>query len=353
MVGHGYAEGSNLHWDPSVPAGQCGGTVGGCVVSRPNLPPNLNGSLLTPEFAFLRDKGNTTWTTHENVWVVYNESADDSGLPSFPTPGPNGGYWHGALSVGYGGDHKGLDIDGRTNHTEVGPELGFGWTLGDALKVKGEQQVLLIKTAWGGKTIDIDFRPPSSAAANKTGPPVGPYYTWMVNEVKDTLSKLKTFFPTTYPGSYEIAGFVWHQGWNDACRAGGANPDNYEFDLANLIRDLRKDLKAPDMKAIVGTSGMCGFANTSKYPQNEGYQHCAGACATLDNLIIPAQLAVGNVTKYPEFAGNVASVELRSFHFDMEESSGNQCYHWNNNAKSYWLAGKAMADAFLQLEHVH
>jgi hypothetical protein len=44
------------------------------------------------------------------------------------------------------------------------------------------QQVLLIKTAWGGKTIDIDFRPPSSAKANSTHP-VGPYYLWMIREV--------------------------------------------------------------------------------------------------------------------------------------------------------------------------
>jgi hypothetical protein len=114
-----------------------------------------------------------------------------------------------------------------------------------------------------------------------------------------------------------------HQGWNDACRAGGADPAHYEKDLANLIRDLRKDLKAPEMKVVVGTSGMCGFPQ-DKYKQK--YQHCAGACATLADPIIPAQLAVGDATKYPEFKGNVASVETRGFHYDMEESAGNQCY---------------------------
>jgi len=50
---------------------------------------------------------------------------------------------------------------------------------------------------------------------------------------------------------------------------------------------------------------MCGFADTKKYPKNGGYQHCGGACATLADPIIPAQLAVGNASKYPEFAGNV------------------------------------------------
>ena len=349
MVGHGYAEGSTLHWNASS-TDSCGGTAGGCVDNMPDLPPNLNGSLLTPEFAFLR--AGERWMTHSGVWVVYNESAADSGLPGgFPIPGPDGGYWHGELSVGYGGDHKGLNIGGQTNRTEVGPELGFGWALGDAYSEVGEQ-VLLIKTSWGGKTIDIDFRPPSSAAANKTGPPVGAYYTWMVAEVADALSKLGDFFPSYSPAQgYEIAGFVWHQGWNDACGAGGANPANYEFDLANLIRDLRRDLHAPRMKTVVGTSGMCGFADHNKYPTNGGYQHCAGACAVLADPIIPAQLAVGNASKYPEFVGNVASVELRGFHFDMQQSAGNQCYHWNNNALSYWLAGQAMAKAFLALKN--
>lgn len=111
----------------------CGGTVGGCVVPQPNLPPNLNGSLLTPEYAFLRTASNDAWATHTGVWVVYNESSADAGLPAgFPNKGPNGGYWHGELSVGYGGVHKGLNINGRTNRTEAGPELGFGWTLGNA-----------------------------------------------------------------------------------------------------------------------------------------------------------------------------------------------------------------------------
>ena len=52
MVGHGYAEGSTLHWN-ATSSNPCGGTAGGCVDNKPDLPPNLNGSLLTPEFSFL------------------------------------------------------------------------------------------------------------------------------------------------------------------------------------------------------------------------------------------------------------------------------------------------------------
>ena len=45
--------------------------------------------------------------------------------------------------------------------------------MGDALK----EQVLIIKAAWGGKTLGGDFRPPTSA--KKSGA-VGHYYQQMI-----------------------------------------------------------------------------------------------------------------------------------------------------------------------------
>jgi len=39
----------------------------------------------------------------------------------------------------------------------VGPEFGFGHAMGDA----SESKVLLIKAAWGGKSIGHNFLPPS------------------------------------------------------------------------------------------------------------------------------------------------------------------------------------------------
>jgi hypothetical protein len=224
MVGHGFAEGSDLHWNASS-SSQCGGTAGGCVDPKPNLPPNLNGSLLTPEFSFLSTAGPGSWKTRDDVWVVYNESAADDGLgPGGAFPSGDTGYWHGGLSVGYGGDHKGIKT-GRPNSTEVGPELGFGWAVGDAYKSTGQkQQVLLIKTAWGGKTIDVDFRPPSS------GGTVGPYYKWMLREVADALAKLDTLFPEyAHIGSYELSGFVWVRSFRH---------NNLHFWWSNLGRAL-------------------------------------------------------------------------------------------------------------------
>jgi hypothetical protein len=71
----------------------------------------------------------------------------------------------GKLKVGFGapGHH-------------FGPELGFGWVIGDSLCIC-EKPIFLLKTAWGGRDLAIDFRPPSSGRGNYEGvPPV--YYGW-------------------------------------------------------------------------------------------------------------------------------------------------------------------------------
>lgn len=56
-----------------------------------------------------------------------------------------------------------------THRAHIGPEYGFGFAIDAAL----EEKVLIIKTAWGGKTLCGDFRPPSSC--NATSKPIGFY----------------------------------------------------------------------------------------------------------------------------------------------------------------------------------
>jgi hypothetical protein len=98
----------------------------------------------------------------------------------------------GGLSVGftgYGGNHH------------IGPEFQFGHVVGKAIK----QPVLLIKTAWGGKSLYKDFRPPSS------GGEVGKYYRQMISEIKQGLDQISVDFPSLNR-NYELRGFVWFQG---------------------------------------------------------------------------------------------------------------------------------------------
>jgi len=120
------------------------------------------------------DKGD--WVVRDDVQISFNV---------------NGKVRKGGLTVGY---------TGYGDSVCIGPELQFGHVMGDYL----DGPVLLIKTAWGGKSLYVDFRPPSS------GGQVGPCYTKMIEEARAALAELGD-------QKYEIAGFVWQQGWNDMC----------------------------------------------------------------------------------------------------------------------------------------
>ncbi len=130
----------------------------------------------------------------------------------------------GPLTVGF------TAYEGRHH---FGPELQFGHVIGDAI----DEPVLLIKTAWGGKSLAVDFRPPSSGGVT------GPYYTRMIEDIRAALGELSS--------EYELAGFVWYHGWNDGCDPKVAVPE-YENNLVNLIRDVRRDLGAPGLPVVVG-----------------------------------------------------------------------------------------------------
>jgi len=238
-------------------------------------------------FKHLVDKDGK-WVVRDDVWIWYL--------------GRKGG-----LTVGYG----------ARNET-IGPELGFGNVVGDYL----DNQVLLIKVAWGGKSLAKDFRPPSS------GGEVGPFYTEIVKQVKDVLAGLKTQFPDYDGRGYELAGFGWHQGWNDGCAADAAK--EYEKNMANFIRDIRKDLGAKNLPFVIANSGFGGREQK------------------IDRRleVMRAQAAVAG---YEEFKGTVACVETRDFFRPKEASPSGQGYHWNGNAETYFLIGDGMGKAMVEI----
>jgi alpha-galactosidase len=96
------------------------------------------------------------WVVRDDVWIWYLGRA-------------------GGLTVGYG-----------ARNDRIGPELQFGHVMGDYF----DNQVLLVKTAWGGKSLAKDFRPPSS------GGDVGPYYTEMLEHIKEVLADIDKLFPS-------------------------------------------------------------------------------------------------------------------------------------------------------------
>jgi len=245
------------------------------------------------------------WRKRDDVWVTYLDRK-------------------GPLTVGYGARQE-----------MIGPELGFGWVLGDAL----DEPVLLIKCAWGGKSLAVDFRPPGAGkppyslgakadAAIAQDPAIlGKYYRETLALTKAALARLKDLVPGS-DGRYVLSGFGWHQGWND--RISDKFNAEYESNLAHFIRDIRKDLGAPALPFVIAETGMSGPEET--HPRALS--------------LMKAQAAVA---ERPEFKGNVAFVGTKTFWRPQEQSPSGQGYHWNSNAETYYLIGEAMGEAMKRL----
>ncbi len=246
----------------------------------------------------------------DHVWIYYLTGHYE---------GNANGEGTGKLTAGYGARGDKPTQDGG----KIGPEFTFGLAMDAALK----EPVLLIKTAWGGRSLNTEFRPPSagpyefSAAQieqmKKQGKDIeaekakkvkesGRFYHFIIDHVKSVLADPKRVCPAYVPADgFEIAGFVWFQGFNDLVD-GGTYPNGpdgktrdyskYSEWLADLIRDVRKDLSAPKMPFVIGVLGV------------DGVNAKEGTIAFREAMAAPASM--------PEFKGNVTAVQTAPFWAD-------------------------------------
>ncbi|MCY3019137.1 MAG: hypothetical protein NTW87_08935 [Planctomycetota bacterium] len=223
----------------------------------------------------------------------------------------------GNLGPGYGG-RKNYDKLG----SNIGPEYAFGYFMGEAL----EEQVLLIKYGPGGQSLYVNFRPPSAGMPKGAKPEdVGNHYRALVSYVHDILDNLKKRFPSyDEKAGYEIAGFVWFQGYNDLFDETGRK--EYGANLVHLIQDLRKEFKAPEMKVVVGVMGVNGPRNESNPKQKD---------------VRDGQRFVNTV---PEFKGNVKAIESAPLlHPKVLELKANWLYEKERNLKEHPITAEEQA----------
>jgi alpha-galactosidase len=250
----------------------------------------------------------------------------------------------GKLAVGYGADE-----------TKIGPEYAFGLSMAE----KTDSPILIIKTAWGGKSLAYDFRPPSApdfkttkayadAKAKAAEAPklyeeamkkfsqaqekykadlaayeeqmktadektrktlrkprapkqpsepkpfskddAGFYWRSMVDGVNNALADLGKHHPQyDAAAGYELAGFVWFQGFNDHFNE--EFHGHYTTNMKFFIEDVRKTFKTPAMPFVIGVLG------TDRLKSKE---------AVDGNAVTVAQRAAAAL---PEFKGNVVAVE--------------------------------------------
>lgn len=242
----------------------------------------------------------------DKVWMSYLTG---------PYDGSANGEGLGKLTAGFG--ERGGNPTRLSN--KIGPEFTFGITMEKELK----EPILIIKTAWGGRSLNTEFRPPSAGPyklpkqiqdewdkhpQGAHGIPKledrkqwqedkdaasGVFYRMMVDHVQKVLADPARVCPAYDPKvGYEIAGFVWLQGFNDLVDGQtypNGNYDEYSRLLAHFIRDVRKDLSAPKMPFIIGVLGVDGEKNVN-------FRRAMAAPAAM-----------------PEFDGNVIAVDTAPF----------------------------------------
>ena len=248
------------------------------------------------------------------------------------------------------GADKWLSVGCGAGANNIGPELGFGHLLGDY----HDEPVLLLKASQGNRSLAWDFLPPGSEryevdekiyagykdrapSWDKGGEPkevnwyAGKQYDDCFGEAKKVLATFDESFPQFAGRDYEIAGFVWWQGHKDQGNA--VHAGRYEQNLVHLIKTLRKEFDAPDVPFVIATIGFGGW-------------EMAGNALT----VAKAQLAVsGERGTYPEFNGNVKTVETRDFWIPAEKSPKNQGFHYNQNAETYMCVGEALGRGMVEL----
>jgi alpha-galactosidase len=188
---------------------------------------------------------------------------------------------------------------------------------------------------------------------------IGGMYKALTKYTHETLDNLKKHFGAyDEKAGYEIAGFVWFQGYNDMFDETGRK--EYGTNLVHLIKDLRKEFKAPEMRVVVGVMGVNG-------PHNE---------------VNPKQKDVRDgqrfVNTVPEFKGNAKAIEtgqllhpeivelkcagwlyperdLKKTPITAEEqamlkrATSNQGYHYFGSGRFFILLGKSFAETMQEL----
>ena len=246
----------------------------------------------------------------DKVWMSYLTG---------PYDGSANGEGLGNLTAGFG--------ERGNQPTKIGGKIGPEFTFGISMEKELKEPILIIKTAWGGRSLNTEFRPPSAGSytlpkeiqelwdkhpqgahgipkaedrkkwqADKNAAS-GVFYRMMIEHVKKVLADPNRVCPVyDEQAGYELAGFVWLQGFNDLVDGqtypGPDQPgkyDEYSRLLAHFIRDVRKDLSAPKMPFVIGVLGV------------DGEKH------------VNFRKAMAAPTDMPEFKDNVIAVDTAPF----------------------------------------
>ncbi|MDC3335272.1 sialate O-acetylesterase [Opitutales bacterium] len=176
----------------------------------------------------------------------------------------------------------------------------------------------------------------------------GHFWREMVKHVNGVLTDPRKYHPN-YDAElgYEIAGFVWFQGFNDQF-----NPEyhgNYADNMKTFIKDVRTSFKTPNMPFVIGVLGTP--RTKEKVDENA------------------VSIAQREAAKHPEFIGNVLSVESYKDYSNFSHSvfekgwpphyhewstvGSDRPYHYLGSGAFFVRLGNSFANAMHQLMNPH
>lgn len=304
----------------------------------------------------------------------------------------------GKLGIGYG-----------ASNDKIGPEFGFGLSM--AKKIDGP--ILLIKTSWGGKSLNYNFRPPSlpdfkstpeyAAAKEKANENLQRYeaavksfpqdqakykadlaaykekiknadektrkklrepreprvprkpnpfkmddaglnYRMMNEAIQEVLGNLKENHPEyDAEAGYEIAGFVWFQGYND--QFSPEFRDNYKDNMIAFINDVRKEYKTPEMPFVIGVLGTGMTAE--KVAENEvslAQRAAAKAMGTKNGVA-----SVESYKDYSLYSNEVFQKGWPQHYHEWDTVGSDRPYHYLGSGAFFVRLGDSFANSMFGL----
>lgn len=247
----------------------------------------------------------------------------------------------GKLRVGFGGDGK-----------KIGPEYAFGLSI--AKKIDGP--ILLIKTAWGGKSLHYDFRPPSAgdyvlSEKEKSGGKADAIrknaslnYRMMNESIRRVLENLADIHPAyDAEAGYKIAGFVWFQGFND--QFSPAFRENYKANMISFIKDVRKEYKTPQMPFVIGVLGTGVTAErVAENAVSVGQREAAAAPEFKNNVV-----AVESYTEYSHFSNEIFKKGWPEHYHEWDTVGSDRPYHYLGSGAFFVRLGDSFAGSMAEL----
>lgn len=177
-----------------------------------------------------------TWRSFDSAFVTF-------------APVRHERWVHGPVSAGANFSH---DPD------SFGPELGISAVLTKAYT----DPIIIVKCTWPGKTLNEDFRPPSSGGV--TG------FQWfnMWNLIEQTMHKAHEVVGQEFSHlEPELRGMVWFHGYEDILHHDSRF--NYETNLINFVKDFRARAGNPFLPVAIGELGGTGNGEIDPLPPRE------------------------------------------------------------------------------------